>query len=58
MEVSFLLSEDAPEKKYLILTGYIEAVADESFSKLVRELREIEQYYFCKNQIHSELEKN
>jgi hypothetical protein len=43
MEASFLLSEDATEKKYLTLTGYIEIVADEIFSKLIRELREIEQ---------------
>lgn len=42
MEASFLLSEDAMEKKYLTLTGYIEVIADEIFSKLVRELREIE----------------
>lgn len=43
MEASFLLSEDAAEKKYLTLTGYIEVIADEIFSKLIRELREIEQ---------------
>ncbi len=43
MEASFLLSEDATEKKYLTLTGYIEVIADEIFSKLIRELREIEQ---------------
>ncbi len=43
MEAGFLLSEDAMEKKYLTLTGYIEVVADEIFSKLIRELREIEQ---------------
>ncbi len=43
MEASFLLSEDAAEKKYLTLTGYIEVIADEIFSKLSRELREIEQ---------------
>lgn len=43
MEVSFLLSEDATEKKYLTLTGYIEVIADEIFSKLIQELREIEQ---------------
>ncbi len=43
MEASFLLSEDAMEKKYLTLTGYIEVIADEIFSKLIRELRETEQ---------------
>ena len=43
MEASFLLSEDTAEKKYLTLTGYIEVIADEIFSKLIRELREIEQ---------------
>lgn len=43
MEASFLLSEDTAEKKYLILTGYIEVIADEIFSKLVRALREMEQ---------------
>ena len=43
MEKSFLLSEDAMEKKYLTLTGYIEVIADEIFSKLIQELRETEQ---------------
>ena len=43
MEKSFLLSEDAMEKKYLTLTGYIEVITDEIFSKLIRELRETEQ---------------
>jgi len=43
LEAGFLLSEDAMEKKYLTLTGYIEVIADEIFSKLIRELRETEQ---------------
>ncbi len=43
MEAGFLLSEDAMEKKYLTLIGYIEVITDESFSKLIRELHETEQ---------------
>ena len=43
MERDFLLSEDVPEKKYLTAAGYVGAVADEVFSKLVRKLREAEQ---------------
>lgn len=42
MESKFLLSKDAPEKKHLTLTGYIEVIADEVFSKLIRKLREME----------------
>lgn len=51
MEASFLLSEDAAEEKYLTLPGYFEVIADEIFSKLIRELREIEQKYILLNTI-------